>query len=301
MMKPALLILAAGMGSRYGGLKQVDPVGPAGETILDYSVYDAIKAGFGKVVFIIRRDIEQAFVETYINKLQKFVDVEWVFQETDALPDGYAAPAGRTKPWGTGHAMLMARNNLHQPFAVINADDFYGREAFETLSNYFNESNNETEYAMVAYRLKNTISDFGTVSRGICVTNANNELLSVTERTSIEPFGGQISYSGADNTRFPLSDDTLVSMNFWGFKPGFFNHLENHFESFLKQNAGSMTAEFYIPGVVDQLIKNDEIKVKLLKNDGQWFGITYKEDKPEVVKKIAQLTHSGIYPSPLWP
>ncbi len=193
MMKPVLLILAAGMGSRYGGLKQVDPVGPAGETILDYSVFDAIKAGFGKVVFIIRRDIELAFVETYINRLQKYIEVEWVFQETDALPGGYVAPEGRSKPWGTGHAMLMARNNIHQPFAVINADDFYGREAYETLSNYFNKSNNESEYAMVAYRLKNTLSDFGSVSRGICVSNEKNELISVTERTSIKSVEGQIS------------------------------------------------------------------------------------------------------------
>lgn len=301
MMKPVLLILAAGMGSRYGGLKQVDPVGSAGETILDYSVFDAIKAGFGKVVFIIRRDIELAFVETYINRLQKYIEVEWVFQETDALPGGYVAPEGRSKPWGTGHAMLMARNNIHQPFAVINADDFYGREAYETLSNYFNKSNNESEYAMVAYRLKNTLSDFGSVSRGICVSNEKNELISVTERTSIKSVEGQISYSDANNSRFPLPDDTLVSMNFWGFKPGFFCHLERHFEAFLKLNADSMTAEFYIPVVVDQLIKNNEAKVRLLKNDGQWFGITYKEDKPEVVEKIAQLTRAGIYPSPLWP
>ncbi|MDD3743091.1 MAG: sugar phosphate nucleotidyltransferase, partial [Lentimicrobiaceae bacterium] len=229
-MKPTLLIMAAGMGSRYGGLKQIDPVGPGGETILDYSVYDAIKAGFGKIVFIIRRDIEQAFIETYVHKLQKFIEVEWVFQETDALPQGYVAPDGRTKPWGTGHAVLMARDNITQPFAVINADDFYGREAFATLSKYFDQSKEENEYAMVAYRLKNTLSDFGTVSRGVCVSNERNELKDVTERTGIESTNGNISYSGPDEERVNLPDDTLVSMNFWGFKPGFFNYLERHFK-----------------------------------------------------------------------
>ncbi|GAB1405605.1 nucleotidyltransferase [Lentimicrobium sp.] len=299
-MKPTLLIMAAGMGSRYGGLKQIDPVGPGGETILDYSVYDAIKAGFGKIVFIIRRDIEQAFIETYVHKLQKFIEVEWVFQETDALPQGYVAPDGRTKPWGTGHAVLMARDNITQPFAVINADDFYGREAFATLSKYFDQSKEENEYAMVAYRLKNTLSDFGTVSRGVCVSNERNELKDVTERTGIESTNGNISYSGPDEERVNLPDDTLVSMNFWGFKPGFFNYLERHFKLFLNKNANSPTAEFYIPAVVDQLIKDREIKVKLLKNDGHWFGITYQQDKPEVINKIAGLIREGVYPPALW-
>jgi len=301
-MKPTLLVLAAGMGSRYGGLKQVDPIGPSGETILDYSVYDAIRAGFGKVVFIIRKDIENDFKEIFINRLQKHIEVDWVFQETDKLPAGFKSPEGRVKPWGTGHAVLMAAGKIREPFAVINADDFYGREAFRTLAAYFATNQNpiSPEYAMVAYELHNTLSDFGTVSRGVCEANVNGWLESVTERTHIQLVNDQIIYKDSDNLEIQLADTTPVSMNFWGFTPDFFGHLENQFIDFLKENGINQTSEFYIPSVVDALIKSDQARVKLLKNTGQWFGITYREDKPVVINKINALIAAGAYPASLW-
>lgn len=301
-MKPTLVILAAGMGSRYGGLKQVDPIGPSGEAILDYSVFDAIRAGFGKVVFIIRKEIEKDFKELFINRFQKHITVEWVFQETDYLPDGYVVPEGRVKPWGTGHAVLMASGKVKEPFAVINADDFYGYDAFKTLAGYFaeQEQSGATGYAMVAYELHNTLSDFGTVSRGVCEADENNFLKSVTERTRIERSEDRIINHSPDGTDLLLPAKTPVSMNFWGFTPGFFAHLETHFNAFLIANSGNLTAEFYIPSVVDQLIKDGTEKVKVLSNAGQWFGITYKEDKPLVINRISELIASGKYPSDLW-
>jgi len=301
-MKPTLLVLAAGMGSRYGGLKQVDPIGPSGETILDYSVYDALRAGFGKVVFIIRKDIENDFKEIFINRLQKHIEIDWVFQETDNLPVGFTKPKERTKPWGTGHAVMMAAKKIHEPFAVINADDFYGREAFVTIADYFNQNLHPVspEYAMVSYELHNTLSDFGTVSRGICVADENSWLLSVTERTQIQKVDEKIVFIDTDNTQINLQENTPVSMNFWGFTTDFFPHLEKQFIAFLKENGDNLKSEFYIPSVVDVLIKSGEAKVKLLRNSGQWFGITYREDKPLVIKKLNQLIANGVYPENLW-
>jgi NDP-sugar pyrophosphorylase family protein len=301
-MKPTLVILAAGMGSRYGGLKQVDPIGPSGETILDYSVFDAIRAGFGKVVFIIRKDIENDFREIFINRLQKHIEIEWVFQETNLLPDGFSAPEGRVKPWGTGHAVLMAAEKVKEPFAVINADDFYGFDAFKTLAGYFasQQNNSSSDYAMVAYELHNTLSDFGTVSRGVCATDENHWLKSVTERTHIQRINENIIYQDSDGKQISLSDKTPVSMNFWGFTHGFFNHLEEQFIEFLKSNDGNLKSEFYIPSVVDKLIKSNRERVKVLSNAGQWFGITYKEDKPMVINKINELIGAGAYPANLW-
>lgn len=301
-MKPTLLVLAAGMGSRYGGLKQVDPIGSSGETILDYSVYDALQAGFGKVVFIIRKDIEKDFKEIFINRLQKHIEIDWVFQETDYLPVGFTKPEERTKPWGTGHAVMMAANKIKEPFAVINADDFYGREAFVTIADYFNQNQHPVspEYAMVSYELHNTLSDFGTVSRGICIADENSWLLSVTERTQIQKINENIVFTDTDNKQIYLQENTPVSMNFWGFTPDFFPHLEKQFISFLQENGGNLKSEFYIPSVVDVLIKSGEAKVKLLRNAGQWFGITYREDKPLVIKKLNQLIADGVYPENLW-
>lgn len=301
-MKPTLVILAAGMGSRYGGLKQIDPVGPSGETILDYSVYDAIRAGFKKTVFIIRKDIEQDFKEVFINKLQKFTEIDWVFQELDKLPQGFSVPQNRAKPWGTGHAMMMVADVVKEPFAVINADDFYGADAYLTLADFFSEQQKlkKSDYAMVAYELSKTLSDFGSVSRGICQADDNYWLKTVTERTKIERTISGIADFQPDGSRLELTDDELVSMNFWGFTPSIFDHLQKDFINFLNSDRDHTKSEFYIPGVVDKLIKSGTEKVKVLRNPGQWFGITYKEDKPFVVGKIKQLIQQGVYPENLW-
>ncbi len=296
-MKPTLLILAAGLGSRYGGLKQIDPVGPSGQTILDYSVFDAKRAGFGKVVFIIRKDIEEDFKSVFAQKLSKSMTIEWVFQELDMLPDGKVPPADRTKPWGTGHAVLMAKNAIKEPFAVINADDFYGSQAFEKAVRFFNTDTKETNYAMVAYELKNTLSDFGTVSRGVCEADKEGNLISVTENTKIAREGELVYNTEADNSKSQLDENTLVSMNFWCFKPTFFDQLDSHFCGFIENNMHNPKAEFYIPAAVDALIKSNKAKVKVLPNQGQWFGITYKEDKPLVIDKIKKLTMEGNYPA----
>ena len=295
-MKPTLLILAAGMGSRYGGLKQIDPVGPGGQTILDYSVFDAKRAGFGKIVFIIRKDIEADLKTVFADRLSKTLPIEWVFQELDSLPEGITPPEGRTKPWGTGHAVLMAAKIIKEPFVVINADDFYGREAFQKAVEYFSTENDCTDYAMVAYELKNTLSDFGTVSRGVCTIDDDQWLESVVEHTKIARENDRIFNAETIEVKKPLDDDTLVSMNFWCFKHCFFNQLDLHFRRFITANANNLSAEFYIPSAVDTLIKSNEARVKVLPNKGQWFGITYKHDKPLVIDRIARLTEAGEYP-----
>lgn len=295
-MKPTLLILAAGIGSRYGGLKQIDPVGPGEQTILDYSVFDAKRAGFGKIVFIIRKDIEEDFKSVFADRLSKTIAIDWVFQEIDKLPEGIKPPEGRTKPWGTGHAVLMAAEKIREPFVVINADDFYGREAFEKAVDYFNSNQEATDYAMVAYELKNTLSDFGTVSRGVCKADDAHWLKSVLEHTKIAREGFQIFNTEPGESKNPLDDNTLVSMNFWCFKPAFFDQLNAHFSRFIKDNIHDSKAEFYIPSAVDTLIKSNQARVKVLPNKGQWFGITYKEDKPLVIDRIGKLTDEGEYP-----
>lgn len=295
-MKPTLLILAAGMGSRYGGLKQIDPVGPGGQTILDYSVFDAKRAGFGKIVFIIRKDIEDDFKLVFADRLSKTLPIEWVFQELDSLPEGVTPPEGRTKPWGTGHAVLMAAGNIKEPFVVINADDFYGREAFQKAVDYFNAEQDNTDYAMVAYELKNTLSDFGTVSRGVCTVDKDQWLESVVEHTKIARENNRIFNTESNESKKTLDDGTLVSMNFWCFKHSFFDQLDLHFRRFIAENITNLSAEFYIPSAVDSLIKSKEARVKVLQNKGQWFGITYKQDKPLVIDRIAKLTETGEYP-----
>jgi hypothetical protein len=302
MSKPTLLVLAAGMGSRYGSLKQIDPVGPSGETIIDYSVYDAMRAGFGKVVFIIRQSFEQEFRDVFIKKLQPFIPVEYVFQELDRVPEGVTVSPERTKPWGTAHAILMAKDVIREPFAVINGDDFYGQGAFSTMCSYLSglQANQQTEFSLVGYEVGNTLSENGSVSRGVCQADASGFLMSVTERTSIQPTGEGIAYQDENGAPVFLSPETLVSMNFWGFTPDYFELTEPLFKEFAQANSESLKAEFYIPSVVDLMIHSGKARVKVLKSHDRWFGVTYKEDKPLVVAKLAQLVKSGVYPEQLW-
>jgi UTP-glucose-1-phosphate uridylyltransferase len=300
-MKPTLVILAAGMGSRYGSLKQVDPVGPNGETILEYSVYDAIRAGFGKVVFVIRRDIEKEFKEIFIDKLKKHIEIDYVFQELDMIPDGISVPTDRVKPWGTGHAVLVAAKAVKEPFAVINADDYYGSDAYKKIADYLlTLSPNSTAFSMVGFDMDKTLSEHGLVSRGVCELDSNGDLISVTERTKIGRDAKGVAYRDANDAPVYISEKSIVSMNFWGFSPAFFANLETHFRMFIRENAGNLKAELYLPFVVDELVKQKQATVKVLRSSDQWFGVTYKEDKPLVVAKISELVASGVYPTKLW-
>lgn len=298
-MKPTLLVLAAGMGSRYGGLKQIDPIGPTNETIIDYSIHDAIEAGFGKIVFVIRESFEEEFKELFNAKLAGKIEVDYVNQEIGKLPEGSVYNLEREKPWGTGHAILMAKDSIHEPFAVINADDYYGVEAFATIADYLSTSITDEENCMVGYRLGNTISENGSVSRGVCETNDNNHLTTVVERTHIEKLKDGIAYKENDKW-ISLPAETTVSMNFWGFTPQVFNHLEAQFVSFLKAEGDQMKSEFFIPSVVAKIIDEGKTKVKVLESDAQWFGVTYKEDKEKAIKAIGKLIEKGTYPSKLW-
>jgi len=298
-MKPTLVILAAGMGSRYGGLKQLDKLGPSGETIMDYSIYDAIRAGFGKVVFVIRKSFEDEFKKVFVDKLKGKIDVEIVFQELDNIPEELSIPKERTKPWGTGHAILVTKEKVNEPFVVINADDFYGKEAYAETFKYLTNNSNTNEYAMCGYQLGNTLSDFGSVSRGICKTDSDNYLVEINERTGIEKKNSVITYKDNDK-EIQLNDSDIVSMNFWAFHPNLFSHLEEKFNFFIKENVNNPKAEFYIPFVVDDLMKENKIKTKVLRSDAKWFGVTYQEDKPVSINKITNLIKQGIYPEKLW-
>jgi NDP-sugar pyrophosphorylase family protein len=298
-MKPTLVILAAGMGSRYGGLKQLDEIGPNGEAIIDYSLFDAIRAGFGKVVFIIRHDFEDAFKARFDEKLKGKIEVEYVFQDLNDLPEGFKVPEGREKPWGTGHAVRSARNAVKTPFAAINADDFYGKEAYETVVKFLSSEANETTFAMVGYRMDKTLSENGTVSRGLCISDDNKNLTYIEELTQISLESDGIFYYKNDE-KIALNGKETVSMNFWGFHPSLFNLLENGFISFLKEKGNELKSEYYIPIPVDNLIKSGMGKVKVLTSDASWFGVTYQEDKPVVKQKINDLINNGKYPSNLW-
>ncbi len=301
-MKPTLLILAAGMGSRYGGLKQVDPVGPNGEAIIDYSIFDAIRAGYGKVVFVIRESFARAFKETFDKKLEGKIEVEYVFQELDNIPAGIEVSSERTKPWGTGHAVLVAKNVINEPFVVINADDFYGPSSYQLLADYFKEIENKAgeNYSMVGYGLEHTLSEHGHVSRGVCEKAKNDFLKTIVERTRIERIDGKIITRIDENTDMELTGKEVVSMNTWGFSPSFFKYLETYFAEFIKANANNPKAEFYIPTVVNELINNGEITLKVLESKDRWFGVTYKEDKDSAVESINALIAQGVYHERLW-
>jgi dTDP-glucose pyrophosphorylase len=299
MAKPELLVLAAGMGSRYGGLKQVDPVGPNGETIIDYSVFDAIRAGFGRLVFVIRREIERSFKEVVGRRFEERLEVDYVYQELTSIPAGLTVPATRKKPWGTGHAILVGADAIREPFAVINGDDFYGMNSFRILAQHLKA--HPTSCAMVGYRLRNTLSDFGTVSRGVCRTDDNDYLESVTELTKIERHGNAARYTDSNGSQHPLSGEETVSLNMWGFPHSVFGHLKQQFETFLASRGGDDSAEFYIPTAVSELIHSGVEKVKVLRTPDAWFGITYREDRNRVVASIRELVERGDYPAKLWP
>jgi hypothetical protein len=299
MAQPTLLILAAGMGSRYGGLKQIDPVGPNGETIMDYSVYDALRAGFEKLVFVIRRDIEAPFRQTIGARFEKQIPVQYVFQEISELPVGFSVPPGRTKPWGTGQAILMAEKVINEPFAAINADDFYGANSFRLLAEHLRAGGDD--YAMVGFELRNTLSEFGSVARGVCRTTGNDYLESVTELTRIERDAAAAKYTDAGGTVHGLSGRETVSMNFWGFTPGVFEPLRELFIKFLEKSLREEKSEFYIPMVVSELVQMKRARCKVLRTTDSWFGVTYREDRPRTVESILQLIARGDYPEKLWP
>jgi NDP-sugar pyrophosphorylase family protein len=298
-MQPTLLILAAGIGSRYGGLKQVDGMGPGGAAILEYSVYDAIRAGFGKVVFVIRKDIEEAFREKVGSKVEGKIEVAYAFQEADTALEWLETKPYREKPWGTGHAILSAKDVVTEPFVAINADDFYGHAAFQLMGDFLRTDCAPDRYGMVAYQLGNTLSENGAVSRGVCEVNAAGLLTDVTERTKIERFEDGIFYIDETSARNPLADNTPVSMNFWGFHPTVFQELEEQFRAFVLENMDKPKAEFYIPKVVNTLIENGKVTCSVMTSDSQWYGVTYPEDKETVQGALAAMATSGVYPESL--
>ncbi len=298
--KPTLVILAAGMGSRYGGLKQIDAFTPEGDTIIDFSLYDALQAGFGKFVFIIRKSFEKEFKEIFNKKLEGKAEVDYVYQELENVPDKYINPE-RTKPWGTGHALLMAKDAVKENFAIINADDFYGKEAFEVMAKSLTEKNKDSyDFNTMAYLLKNTVSDHGFVSRGECQVNEKGYLTDVTERTHIEKIDGKLMRKDDDGQFIPIDENTVVSMNFWGFTPKCFEFGEKLFEEFLESNKENLKAEFYIPSVVNEILKSGIARVEVLQSDAKWFGVTYREDKEIVQKAIGELKKQNVYPRNLW-
>lgn len=300
-MKPTLFVLAAGMGSRYGGLKQLDGLGPNGETIMDYSIYDAVNAGFGKLVFVIRKSFEDDFREKIVTKYEKKIPVELVFQELDMLPEGFTPHPDRVKPWGTNHAVMMGKEVIHEPFAVINADDFYGRESFHVLADYlYTLEKSENKYCMVGYRVGNTLSESGTVARGVCETDEDRNLTGVVERTQVMRVDGKVSYKDENDQWVAIDDNTPVSMNMWGFTPDYFKYSDDYFVQFLKENAENLKAEYFIPLLVNHLIVNGKATVKVLDTPSGWFGVTYAEDRPGVVARLKRLADEGTYPSPLW-
>ncbi len=299
-----LVIMAAGMGSRYGGLKQIDPVGPNGEIIMEYSIYDAIRAGFSKVVFIIKKEIEDTFREVIGKKIEGIIDVEYVYQKVDNLPQGFSVPDGRVKPWGTGHAVLSAKNAVNTPFAVINADDFYGAETYKLL-NGFLTSNQDTgskyKYCMVGFVIENTLTENGHVARGVCNVDSQGNLIDIHERTKIVKFGNETKYTEDETNWIKIPQKSIVSMNTWGFNPSILQELEERFPEFLINNKDNLLkAEYFLPTVVDNLIKEGKADVKVLSTSDKWYGVTYQEDKPVVKKSISDMVVEHKYPSRLW-
>ena len=297
-----LVLLAAGVGSRYGGLKQLDSFGPNGETIMEFSIFDAVRAGFERVVFVIRQDMEEVFRTSLGKKLEGRIDARYVHQKIDALPAGHGVPDGRTKPWGTGQALLAAASVTDGPFIAANADDFYGRSAYAVMAGFLNAHRAAATptYAMVGYRLRDTLSELGTVSRGVCHCDADNWLQSIVETTKIERQGGDARALLEDGTTRPIPGETLVSMNFWGFQPGFFQTLRAGFEHFLSKNSGSTTAEYYLPTAVQESMRDSGARVKVLQSSDAWCGVTHKHDKSPVENMLRDLVQRGAYPAGLW-
>ncbi|MDR3309185.1 MAG: nucleotidyltransferase [Tannerella sp.] len=303
-MKPALFVLAAGMGSRYGGLKQLDGLGPNGETIMDYSIFDAIRGGFGKVVFVIRKDFEDDFRAKILSKYENHIPVETVFQSLDKLPAGFVCPPERTKPWGTNHAVMMGKDVIKEPFAVINADDFYGRETIAVIGRELASRNaasrNESAYCMVGFRVGNTLSESGSVARGVCETDADGFLTTVVERTAIERIDGKIQFIDENGATVVLDENTPVSMNVWGFTPDYFDYSEEFFKDFLRTNIDNPKSEYFIPLMVNELVTKRKATVKVLDTSSKWFGVTYPADRQGVVDKILALIACGEYPDKLF-
>lgn len=303
-MKPTLLLLAAGMGSRYGGLKQLDGLGPNGETIMDYSIYDAIKAGFGKIVFVIRKDFEDDFRQKVLSKYEGHIPAEVCFQAMDKLPEGFTVPEGRQKPWGTNHAVMMAKGLIHEPFCVINCDDFYNRDAFMVMGKFLSElpEGSKNRYSMVGFRVGNTLSENGTVARGICSKNNEGHLTEVVERTEIMRVDGKVCYKDEEGKWVAVEDNTPVSMNMWGFTPDYFEYSDEYFKEFLSdaKNMENLKAEFFIPLVVNNLIHEGTATVKVLDTTSKWFGVTYAADRQATVDRIQKLIEEGVYPNRLF-
>lgn len=303
MNDPQLVIMSAGIGSRYGGLKQIDPIGPSGEIIIDYSLFDAIKAGFRRIVFIISKRIEESFKEKIGSVVEQKAEVKYVLQETDNVPEGFRVPARREKPWGTAHALLCARDTIDAPTAVINADDFYGAESFRILYDFLKkreDDNGVYDFCVVGYTLENTLTDHGHVARGICSVTTEGYLSEVIERTKIQKFSDGPKYTEDNENWIPISQGSIVSMNMWGFTTGYYSELESRFSKFLEKNGEDLKAEFFIPTDVNDLLVENKATVKVLSTPDKWFGVTYKEDKPVVKKAILELTQKGYYPENLW-
>ncbi len=300
-MQPTLIILAAGMGSRYGSLKQIDRFGPSGETIVEYSIYDALRAGFKKIVLVIRQNFADDFREIVLNKAMKKADISFVFQELDNLPNGFSLPADRVKPWGTGHAVLMAAGKVDKPFAVVNADDFYGAQSYRIMSDFLSrpQHGSTEEYCLVDYRLDNTLSESGYVSRGICNVNEDNYLTDITEHKKISRNGNEIN-SLTESGEIILTGKERVSMNLMGFLPSMFDHLQQQFTAFLDVNSGRKDAEFFLPSAMNEVIKSGKARVKVLPTMEKWFGVTYREDRDMVMNSLKKLVGQGIYPRSLW-
>jgi len=300
-MKSTLCVLAAGLGTRYGGLKQIDDVGPYGQTLIDYSVYDAIRVGFDQIVFVIRYYFEEAFREKVSSKFDRFVDIAYAYQETDACLDGFTPTHDREKPWGTGHAILVSRDVIREPFAVMNADDYYGVNALRAILRFISADHAcDNVHAMVGYTLRKTLSDYGVVSRGICECDGDMLLETIVERKSIRKTPDGVRYVDADGTAHALTGDEIVSMNLWGFQPSIFDFLQRQFGRFLKARGTSTTAELLIPSVVDELIHSGQATVKVLRTEDSWFGVTYRPDKSVASRCIRKLTDEGLYPEKLW-
>ncbi|MDE7320831.1 MAG: nucleotidyltransferase [Lachnospiraceae bacterium] len=305
MKKPVLIIMAAGMGSRYGGLKQIDPVDEDGHIIMDFSIYDAVKAGFEKVIFIIKKENEKNFKETIGNRMEQRIQVEYAFQEMDNLPEGFQAPEGRVKPWGTAHAVLSCLSAVDGPFAVINADDYYGQQAFQMIYDFLasHEDTDRYQYTMVGYLLKNTLTENGHVARGVCETDENGKLTEIIERVHIERRADGPAYTEDDGASWkPLAEDAVVSMNMWGFTQSMMGEIRDRFAAFLTENLpeNPLKCEYFLPFVVDELIQEGRAEVTVLKSRDRWYGVTYREDKPVVVKAIQSLKDQGLYPQKLW-